>query len=284
MVRPQVVGGDSAATVVRRGNHGDRLARHVDAALHAHGVNSRKTLAKLLGGFVRDVQINAGLARFEHGLINGARGNIARSERTRRMKSLHEFLALAIHEAAALAAHRFRNQKAAVRSQQRRGMELHVLQVDAARPGAIGHGDAVAARARRIGGMQEDAAKPARCKNRFLGENGKNFSGNLIEDVRSHAGERPINVGRFDGMVRGSQQVHGGGVGDHLHFWVSLHLLEKGTLDGKSGAILEVNDARNGVAGLGRQIEFARIFGRGIEGNLELVDQNFVSPGAVLHC
>ncbi len=140
-------------------------------------------------------------------------------------------------------------------------MELHVLQVDATRPGAVGHGDAVAARARRIGGMQEHAAKPARCKDGFLGENGRNFAGNLIENVRSHATQRPVNVGRFHGMVRGSQQVHGRGVGDHLHFWVSLNLLGKNMLDGITRAILEVNDARNGVAGFRRQIEFTRIFG-----------------------
>jgi hypothetical protein len=58
-----------------------------------------------------------------------------------------------IDQAAAFAAHRFGNEEAAVRRQQRRGMELDVLQVDAARPGAIGHGDPVATRARRIRGV-----------------------------------------------------------------------------------------------------------------------------------
>ena len=212
VVRPHVVGGDSAATVVRRGNDGDRLARHVDPALHADGVDAGKTLAKLVGGLVRDVEIDAGLARFEHGLVNGARGDVARSERTGGMKLLHEFLAVAIDEAAAFAAHRLRNQEAAVRGQQRGGMELDVLQIDAARAGAIGHGDAVAARARRIRRVQKDAAEAAGRQNGFLGENGEDFSRGLVEHVRADAGQRAVNVGGLDRVVRRRQQVHRGRV------------------------------------------------------------------------
>src|SRR5580704_9187861 len=117
------VGGDSSATVVRCGYNGDRLARHVDSALQAHGVDSWKALTKLFGGLVRDVEIDAGLARFEHGLIDGAGGNVARGERTRGMKLLHEFLALTIDEPASFAAHRLRNQEAAVGREERRRME-----------------------------------------------------------------------------------------------------------------------------------------------------------------
>ena len=254
------IGGDSAATVMRRGNDGDRLARHVDSALDADGVNARKTLAKLVGGFLRDVEIDARLARFEHGLINRARGNVARSERTGGMKPLHEFLALAIHEPAAFAAHRLRNQEAAVRGQERRRMELDVLQVDAARPGAIGHGDAVAARARRIRRVQKDAAEAARRQNGFPGENGENFSGGLVEHVCSNTGQRAVDVGGLDRVVRRRQQVHRSGICEHFHFGVSLHPFKESPLNRKSGLVLEVNDPRNRMAGLGCQIEFAADF------------------------
>ena len=154
-------------------------------------------------------------------------------------------------------------------------MELDVLQVDAARAGAIGHGDAVAARARRIRRVQKNAAEAARRQNSFLGENGENFPGGLVEHVRANAGQRAVNVGGLDRMVRRRQQVHRGGVCEHFHFRVSLDPLKKCPLNRKSGLVLEVNDARDGMAGLGSQIEFSRMFRRRIERNVKLVDQDF---------
>ena len=115
-----VVGGNAAAAVVRGGHHRDGFARQVDAALHAHGVDAGKTFAKLIGGLVRDVQINARLARFEHRLVDGARGDVTRRERAGGMEPLHEFLPVTIHQTAALAAYRLGNQEAAVGRQQRR--------------------------------------------------------------------------------------------------------------------------------------------------------------------
>ena len=155
-------------------------------------------------------------------------------------------------------------------------MELDVLHVDAARAGAIGHGDAVAARARRIRRVQKNAAEPARRQNGFLGQDGENFPRGLVEDIGSDAGQRAIDVGGLDRMVRSRQQVHGGRVRDHFYFRVSLHPLKESPLDRESRAVLEVNDSRNGMAGLGRQIEFAGMFGRRIERHLQLVDQNFL--------
>ncbi len=261
---------------MRRGHDGNRLARHVDSALHANGVDAWKTLAQLVGGLVRDVEINARLARFEHGLINGARGDIARGERTGGMKPLHEFLALAIDHAAAFAAHRFRNQEAAVRGKQRRRMELDVLHVDAARAGAIGHGDAVAARARRIRRVQENAAEPARRQNRFLREDRENLPGGLVENIGSHAGQRAVDVRWLDGVVRRGQQIHSRRIGDDFYFRVRLHSLKERPLDRESRPVLEVNDARDRMAGFGSQVELARIVGRRIEGNMKLVDQDFL--------
>ena len=277
-----VIGGDAAATVVRRGNDGDRLARHVDPALHADGIDAGETLAKLVGGLVRDVEIDAGLARFEHGLIDGARGDVARSERTRGMEPLHEFLSVAIHEPAAFAAHRFRNQEAAVRRQQRRGMELHVLHVDAARAGAVGHGNAVAARARRICRVQKDAAEAARRENGFLGQDGEDFSCRLVEHIRSDAGQRAIDIRGFDRVVRWRQQIHRGGVRDHFHFRVGSHPLEECPLDREAGLILVVDDARDGMAGLGGQIEFVRDIPEKDRRAPEARRSGFPSPGAGL--
>ena len=198
-----IVRGNAAATVVRRGDDRDRFAREVNPALDADRVDAGEALAKLLGGLVRDVEIDAGLARFEHRLIDSARGDVARGKRARGMEPLHEFLPVAIDEAAAFTAHRLRNQEAAVRRQQRRGVELHVLHVDAARPGAVGHGNAVAARPRRIRRVQKDAAEPAGRQDGLLGQDGEYFSRSLVEHIGPDAGERAINIRGFDRVVRG---------------------------------------------------------------------------------
>src|SRR5258705_3408900 len=102
-----IVSGNSAATVMRRRHNRNRIARKVNPALHAHRINTGKTFAKLLGGFVCNVEVNARLAGFEHRLINGARGNVTRSERSGGMETLHEFFSAAIYEAPAFSAHRF---------------------------------------------------------------------------------------------------------------------------------------------------------------------------------
>jgi len=75
--------------------------------------------------------------------------------------------------------------------------------------------------------------------------------------------------------MRRRQQVHGGSVRDHVHLRVRFHAFEEGSLDGEPRAILKVNDARNGMAGLARQIEFSRMLGRRIERHMQFVDQNF---------
>src|SRR6266566_4536540 len=114
------------------------------------------------------------------------------------MEALHEFFPVAIHEAAAFSAHRLRNQEAAIRRKQRGRMELYVLHVDAASPGAISHGDTVAARARWVRRMKEDAAEPAARKNSLLGQDRENLSRRLVENICSDACNRPINVRRFN--------------------------------------------------------------------------------------
>ena len=128
------------------------------------------------------------------------------------MEPLHEFFPVAIHEAAAFSAHRLRNQEAAIRRKQRGWMELYVLHVDAASPGAISHGDAIAACTRWIRRMKEDAAKAAARENGLLGQHRKNLSGRLVEDIRPNAGKRPIDVRGFNRVVRCRQEIHRGGV------------------------------------------------------------------------
>ncbi len=60
--------------------------------------------------------------------------------------------------------------------------------------------------------MKEDAAKAAAGENSLLGQDGKNFSGRLVEDISPDAGERPIDVRGFNRVVRCRQEIHRGGV------------------------------------------------------------------------
>ncbi len=197
-----IVGGNAAAAIVRRGNHRDGLAREVDAALDAHRVDSGKTLAKLVGGLVSDVQVNARLARFQHGLVNGARGDVARRQRPVGMELVHEFLPVTIHQPTSLSAHRFGNQEAAIRRQQRGRVELDVLHVDAAGAGPVGHRNAIAARPGGIRRVQEDAAQTAGGKNGFLGQQREDLLCRPVEHVCPDAGQQAIDVGGLERVVR----------------------------------------------------------------------------------
>jgi len=192
------------------------------------------------------------------------------------MEPLHKFFPVTIHQTASLAAHRLGNQEAAVGRQQRGRVELDVLHVHAASASAIGHGDAIAARPRRISRMQEDAAQTARGQNGFLGLEREDFSRRLIEHVGPEAGQRAIDVGGLQGVVRDGQQVHRSRFGNHLHLRVRAHPLQKSALNRGAGLILVVNDARQGMSRLAGQVKLSGIFRRAIKGNAQLVNQNFL--------
>src|SRR5665213_4135361 len=84
-------------------------------------------------------------------------------------------------------------------------------------------------------------------------------------------------------MVRRREQIDGGGIGDYFYIRMRLHSLEKGPFNGKTSTILEMNDARDGMARLGRQIEFLWIFRGRVERNVQLVDQNFLYEARAFH-
>ena len=192
------------------------------------------------------------------------------------MELLHEFLPATIHQTAALAAHRLGNQEAAVRRQQRGRVELDVLHVDATGAGAVGHRDAVAARARRIRRVQKNAAQTARGENGLLGQQRENSLRRPIEYVCPDAGQQTINVRGFERVMRGGQQVHRSRVGDRLHVRVRANPLQERPLNRGTGLILVVNDARQRVPRLARQVKVCGILRRYIEGNAQLVNQNFL--------
>ena len=88
------IGEYTAATVVRRRHHGNRLARDIDAQCQAAFINGREMLAHEGGWLVRNIQIHAIQAAFFHFKVDGARHDV-----TRRQLGAHIVLG---HEARAI--------------------------------------------------------------------------------------------------------------------------------------------------------------------------------------
>ncbi len=81
------VGLDSAALIMRRRHHRDRLFRHVDAEPQTGFVNVREPFAQEFRRLVRDIEINTLRAGALHLGVDRAGHDVARRERSLRMIS-----------------------------------------------------------------------------------------------------------------------------------------------------------------------------------------------------
>ncbi len=88
------IGHDSAADVVRRRYHWDRLLGHVEAVFQTFGVNVGKVRADEIGWFVADVQIYAFRAQPFHLMVDGSGYDIARGQFQPGVEVLHEATAI----------------------------------------------------------------------------------------------------------------------------------------------------------------------------------------------
>ena len=151
--------------------------------------------------------------------MDAARDHVARREvLPLRVVALHERHAPLVHQPRAGAAHRLGDQEARRIAVVERGrVELDVLGVDDPRAGAIGHGEAVAAGAHRVGRAQEDLAEPARGQHRRAGEAADDLAGRLVEHVGAHAGQRIVDGAAVAAVVRRGQQVDGRVAGEEPH-------------------------------------------------------------------
>ena len=144
-----IVRGDAAHVVMHRRQDRDRLARHIHAGedLGQFG-NARQPLMQHLGVEVFEVQVDVVLVLAHAAALADLDGHRARDDIARgqvlggRRIALHEALALAVGEIAALAARTFGDE--AARAIDAGGVELHELHVLAGKPGAQHHGIAVA--------------------------------------------------------------------------------------------------------------------------------------------
>ena len=149
--------------VMRRRMHGRGLSRQVHAVLEARFIDSRKARADEIRAAVPQVEKNVGCAGGSHFRNNGACHHVARGELFQPVIALHESFFARIDQISALPAQGLRQQKArGALDAQRRGMELHELDVADFSAGAPGHGHAVTRRHVRICGLEIQAAwRPA---------------------------------------------------------------------------------------------------------------------------
>mmetsp|Transcript_37468 Transcript_37468/g.94563 ORF Transcript_37468/g.94563 Transcript_37468/m.94563 type:complete len:610 (-) Transcript_37468:711-2540(-) len=147
----------AATRVVLRRQHGDGVLGDVEAQLRALGRNVGEVVQHLLGGLVRDVEKHVRVAALHQLVVDRARHDVTR----RQLHPLgvvlrHEPLAAQVVQLATLTAYRLRNEEGAALAGgvvQRGGVELDELHVAHARVRAERHGDAIAGRHVRVGGV-----------------------------------------------------------------------------------------------------------------------------------
>jgi len=121
-----------------------------------------------------------------------------------RVVAFHEGHALLVHQPRACAAHRLRDQEARrVCGGRRRSVELHVLGVDHARAGAVGHREAVRRASPRDSWCEVDLPEPARRKHRDAGEAADDLARRLLEHVGADAGQRVVDGAAVAAVVAG---------------------------------------------------------------------------------
>src|SRR3954452_1321231 len=152
------VGTDTTREVVGGGCHGQPLARGVESDRATCGPDGREALGEALDGggvepHVVEIALDAATAdRLGH--------DVAGREIGERVLVAHERDAVFVAQDRALAPQGLREQRARHRRMvQRSGMELHELEVGDRRPGAHGHGDAVARGERGVRGDGEALAR-----------------------------------------------------------------------------------------------------------------------------
>jgi len=75
--------------------------------------------------------------------------------------------------------------------------------------------------------MKEDAPKPTAREDCLFGQDRKNLSRRLVENIGTDACQRPIDVRGLDRVMRRRQQIHGGSVRDHFYIRVGTNPSKK---------------------------------------------------------
>jgi hypothetical protein len=127
-----------------RRNHGDRRAGDVDSETQTGFVDGGEAVPDEVGGFLRDVQINAFGSRAFHLGVDGAGNDVAGSQFGSWIILEHETFALLVEEPGTFSADGFRDEeRPCVGVVKAGGVELNELHVGDFRASPPGHGQAV---------------------------------------------------------------------------------------------------------------------------------------------
>ena len=201
-------------------------------------------------------------AGYLHLVVDGAGDDVARRQREPGVVFVHELVALKVLQDGAGAPHSLGDEEGGFfgRVVERRGVELHELQVSQHAAGAVNHGHAVAGGDDGSGGGGIDIAHAAGGQEGDLGEVGIDLIGAAVEGVNAIAFDAGCVFGDpLPKMVLGDE-VDGELVFFQLDIGVVVDCLQESAFDFGTGIILVVQDAELGVSALTVQVEGAVVF------------------------
>ena len=136
-------------------------------------------------------------------------------------------------------------------------MELDVLEVQGGRAGALGHREAAADRVARVRRVEEEAADAAGREDREVREDRVDLA-LAVEHVRAEAGvlER-VPLGDVPRLVARRDEVDRGRLREERDVLLAGEPGEEGRLDRPSRGVGRVDDARDRVRALAREVQLA---------------------------
>ena len=157
-----IVDHHSAAGVMRRWHHRDRLTGDIDAKGQAALVHGGEVALDEVRRLVSDVQVYAVHAQALHLVVDGAGHDVPWGQLFAWVEARHEAFAVGQAQQGALAAQGFGDQETlGLRVIQAGGVELVEFQVRHPAAGPPGHGDTVAAGAIGVAGIEVDLGRTA---------------------------------------------------------------------------------------------------------------------------
>ncbi|CAI8828920.1 hypothetical protein EMIT0P291_10693 [Pseudomonas sp. IT-P291] len=246
----------TTAGVVRCRDHRNRLPGDVDGKFQAAFVHRREVRLDESFGLVADVQIDAIDAQALHFMVDGPGDDVPWRQLCPWIEALHEALTVGQLQVGAFASQGFGDQEAlGLRVIQASGVELIELQVRHPAARAPGHGDAIAAGAVGVTGVQVNLGRTTGGENHKTGAIGVDFAGTAIEHISTEAAIT------FQAQAFLRDQVNRHPLFQQFDVRPFPGLVEQGCENGCTRGIGGVDDAPMAVAALAGQVELeAAIF------------------------
>ncbi|MCY1421134.1 hypothetical protein D9M71_367800 [compost metagenome] len=193
-------------------------------------------------------------------MVDGAGDDVARGQFFTRVEARHETLAIGQLEQATLATQGFGNQEAlGLRVVQAGRVELVELKVGHPATGTPGHGDAIAAGAVGVAGVQVDLGRAAGSQHGEAGAEGVDLSGIAVQDIGPQAAIAVLAQAPLGDQVDCHPLLQ------QLDVRAQARLCQQGGEDRRPRGIGGVDDAPMAVAAFTGQVEFkAAVFVAGV--------------------